>query len=145
MTQCHSVCCSVDLSLSGVVTTDTRPKSLGQLPQAVEGSWGLMSGGLTVSIVLFYFSFNWRITALQYCVSFCHTSTRISHRHAYVPSLLKELPPPTPLGCHRALSLSSLHHTANSRPGKLRDKSTYQWAPYLWQRRQEYTMEKSLQ
>ena len=36
----------------------------------------------------------WRILALQYCVGFCHTSTRISHRHICVPSLLK-LPPPS--------------------------------------------------
>ena len=32
--------------------------------------------------------FNWRMTALQYCVGFCHTATRISHRYAHVP------PPP---------------------------------------------------
>ena len=30
------------------------------------------------------FIFNWRIIALQYCVSFCHTSTCISHWHTYV-------------------------------------------------------------
>ena len=44
--------------------------------------------------------FNWRITALQYCVSFCHISTLISHRYIYVPSLLN--PHPTPPVCHRA-------------------------------------------
>ena len=33
--------------------------------------------------------FNWRITAWQYCIGFCHTSTWISHRYKYVPSLLK--------------------------------------------------------
>ena len=38
------------------------------------------------------FVFNWRIIALQYCVGVCHTSTRVSHRYAYVPSLLS-LPP----------------------------------------------------
>ena len=36
--------------------------------------------------------FNWRIIALECCVGFCHTSTRISHRHTYVPSLCS-LPP----------------------------------------------------
>ena len=45
----------------------------------------------------YYFSnvfiFNWRIIALQYCVGFCQTSTWISHRYTYVPSLLN--PPPT--------------------------------------------------
>ena len=38
------------------------------------------------------FCFNWRITALQYCVGLCHTSTWISHRYTYVPSLWN-LPP----------------------------------------------------
>ena len=36
----------------------------------------------------FKFIFNWRIIALQYCVGFCHTSTWISHRYTYIPSLL---------------------------------------------------------
>ena len=51
------------------------------------------------------FIFNWRIIALQYCIGFCHIPTRISHRHAYVPTLL--ILPPSPLGCHRAPDLSS--------------------------------------
>ena len=38
------------------------------------------------------FMFNWRITALQYCVGFCHTSAWLSHKYTYVPSLLN-LPP----------------------------------------------------
>ena len=38
------------------------------------------------------FIFNRRIIALQYCVGFCHTSTRISHRYTYVPSLWTSLP-----------------------------------------------------
>ena len=49
-----------------------------------------------------FFFFNWRIIASKYCVGFCHTSTWISHRCTYVPSLLN-LPPtslPTPLGFH---------------------------------------------
>ena len=46
--------------------------------------------------------------ALQYCASFCHVW--IGHRYIYVP----RGPPPTPLGSHRALGLSSLCHTANS-------------------------------
>ena len=36
--------------------------------------------------------FNWRIIALQYWFHFCHTSTWISHRCTYGPSLL-HLPP----------------------------------------------------
>ena len=54
-----------------------------------------------------YFIFNWGIIALQYYVGFCHTSTLISHRYTYVPSILS-LPPtshppphPTPLVCYR--------------------------------------------
>ena len=33
-----------------------------------------------------YFVFNWRINDLQYCVSFCHTSTWISHRCPLPPT-----------------------------------------------------------
>ena len=40
----------------------------------------------------FFFFFNQRIVALQYCVGFCHTATWISHRYTYVPSL-SDLPP----------------------------------------------------
>ena len=40
------------------------------------------------TIFLNVFIFNWGITALQYCVSFCYASTWISHRYSYVPSLL---------------------------------------------------------
>ena len=38
------------------------------------------------------FTFNGRITALQYWLDICHTSTRNSRRYTYVPSLLN-LPP----------------------------------------------------
>ena len=41
---------------------------------------------------LYLFIFNRRKTALQNFVVFCQTSTRISHRYTYVPSLLN-LPP----------------------------------------------------
>ena len=37
----------------------------------------------------FLFIFNWRIIALQYYVSFFHTSTGINHRYTSVPSLLE--------------------------------------------------------
>ena len=37
---------------------------------------------------LFKIYFNWSIIALQYCVGFWHTSTWISQRYTYVPSLL---------------------------------------------------------
>ena len=39
-----------------------------------------------------FICFNWRIITSQYCDGLCHTSTWISHRHTYVPSLLN-LPP----------------------------------------------------
>ena len=39
--------------------------------------------------------FNWKIIALQYCVSFCHTSTWISHSIHMSPPLWTSLPPPT--------------------------------------------------
>ena len=37
---------------------------------------------------VYLFNFNWRIITLQYCDSFCHTSTWISRTYTYVPSLL---------------------------------------------------------
>ena len=40
------------------------------------------------SLLFFY----WRIIALQNFVVFCQTSTWISHRYAYIPSLLNLLP-----------------------------------------------------
>ena len=54
---------------------------------------------------IFFFSFNWRIIALQYSFGFCHTSLWISHKYPYVPFLLNPFPPPphpTPLGYQRA-------------------------------------------
>ena len=65
------------------------------------------------------FIYNWRIIVLQYCVGFCSMSTWTSHSYIYVPPHFLEpsshLPlHPTPLGCHRALGLSSLNYTANS-------------------------------
>ena len=60
--------------------------------------------------------FNWRTIALQHCAGFCHTSTWISHRYTYVPSLLN-LPPTSqpshPSRLPQSPELSSLRHTAN--------------------------------
>ena len=53
-----------------------------------------------------FFFFFWRIIALQNFIVFCQTSTWLSHRYTYIPSLLNippHLPPrPTPLGWYRA-------------------------------------------
>ena len=38
--------------------------------------------------IFFHYVFNWRIVALQCCVGFCHTTTCISHKYTYIPSLL---------------------------------------------------------
>ena len=75
--------------------------------------WGdRIRSSVWAGIYLFYF--NWRIIALLYCVGFRHTSTWISHRYTYVPSLLSFPPLPTSLGCHTAPDWSSLHNTALS-------------------------------
>ena len=50
-------------------------------------------------LVMYSFSsfiFNWRIIVLQCCFGFCHTTTWISHKYTYIPSLLN-LPPTPPL------------------------------------------------
>ena len=67
------------------------------------------------------FIYNWRIIVLQYCVGFCSMSTWTSHSYIYVPPHFLEpsshLPlHPTPLGCHRALGLSSRHYTSQQIP-----------------------------
>ena len=62
------------------------------------------------------FIFNWRIIALKCWLGFCLTSSWISHRYTYVPSLLN-LPPPTPSHPFRLslnTNLSFLCHIANS-------------------------------
>ena len=57
-------------------------------------------------ILKILFIFDQRITALQYCIGFCHTSTWISHRYnmsppSEPPSHSTPPPPhPTPLGYH---------------------------------------------
>ena len=60
---------------------------------------------------------NWKMSALQYYVGSCHTSTWISHRYTHVPFLLN-LPstshPVHPSSLSQSTSLSSLHQTVNS-------------------------------
>ena len=41
--------------------------------------------------------FNWRKIVLQYCASFCHISTWVSHRYTHVSSLLNLLPTSHPI------------------------------------------------
>ena len=60
---------------------------------------------------------NWKIIALWCYAGFCHTSTWISHRYTYVPSLLNLLPTSTPSHpsmLSQSTGLCSLCHTENS-------------------------------
>ena len=60
-----------------------------------------MDSGNSCWVFFSFCFFNWRIIALQYCVGLYHTSTWISHRYTYVPSLLNPSHPSphrTPLG-----------------------------------------------
>ena len=65
----------------------------------------------------FFFLFNWWIIAIQYHAGFCHTSTWISHRYTYGPSLL-DLPPIAhlipPSRLSQSTGLSAWCHTVNS-------------------------------
>ena len=45
----------------------------------------------------FKFIFTWRITTLQCCVGFCHTTTWISHGYTYVLSFLNLSPTSHPI------------------------------------------------
>ena len=44
---------------------------------------GLLSVLLTLIIPILFF-FNWMKIALQYCIGFRHTTTRISHNYIYI-------------------------------------------------------------
>ena len=70
----------------------------------------------TLFLIINLFIFTWRVTALQYCVGFCHTSKWITGIYMFPPSWTPSQLPPhlIPPGCHRAPGLCSLHHTADS-------------------------------
>lgn len=57
------------------------------------GGFGVPTG-ICIFWIFCILRFNWRVTALQYWVDFCHISTQISHR--YTCLLLLE-PPPHPI------------------------------------------------
>ena len=70
----------------------------------------------------FFFNFL-LIFALHYYIGFCHSSTWVSHRHTYVPSLLNLPPishPSHPSRLSQKTRLSSLCNTAN-----------FHWLPIL--------------
>ena len=53
---------------------------------------------MPIFLIFIFKIFNWRIIGLQCCVGVCHTTTWISSKHAYVPSLLNfpSIPQPHP-------------------------------------------------
>ena len=72
---------------------------------------------LQYSFSILKFIFNWRVAALQCCIGFCHTTTCISHKYAYIPSFLSLPPTPTPSLPSRlsqSIRLSSLYCIATS-------------------------------
>ena len=76
----------------------------------------------------FYFFFNWRIMAIQYCVGLRHTSTWISHGHTHAPSLLKPLLSPAPSHPSRlsqSTGSGSPHQTANPHLLSLTDADVF--------------------
>ena len=86
--------CSVNVFSSNRLTTEIGHRKTIS-PLHLEGLQALLWIRTWSLIAIFCFLiiiFNWKITALQYCVGFCQKSTWISHRYTYVPSLLN-LPP----------------------------------------------------
>ena len=64
----------------------------------------------------FFIYFNWRLITLQYCSSFCHTFTWISHGCTCVPHLDPASPllyHPIPQGHPSAPALRTLSHASN--------------------------------
>ena len=112
-----------------VVCTDSRlwvlyhfrPLPLPFLAVELLKSWETMgsTGDSQGNFILMFLklSFNWRITAFQCCAGFCHTTTWISHKDTYIPSLLNLLPTRLlayPSRLSQSTGLSSLGHTATS-------------------------------
>ena len=67
------------------------------------------SGYVTAEAAIYsflFFFFNWRIFALQCCIGFWYTTTQTSYKYIYVSLPLEPPTHPTPLGCHRAISLT---------------------------------------
>ena len=86
-------------------------------PQPPPGFSGCVVLLLLLFVCFHLFLFNWRITALQCCVGFCHTSAWTSHMYACFPSLLNIALTSHPSHPSRLLQstwLSSLCYTANS-------------------------------
>ena len=66
----------------------------------------------------------------QYCVGFCYSSTCISHRYTYVPSLWSPPPisiPPHPSRLSQSTGLSSLCHISNSHLLFILHMLMYKW------------------
>ena len=79
-------------------------------------TYSLLKKYLIYFFVNQFIYFNWRLISLQYCSSFCHTFTLISHGYTCVPhpEPLSHLPPhPIPQGPRSALALSALSHALN--------------------------------
>ena len=79
-----------DKDLSGiwrnhwVLTSASVPCTSRAVSYVVLYSHSLVLSWVLVFLLLF---FNWKIIALQCCVSFCYTTTWISYMYAYIPSL----------------------------------------------------------
>ena len=85
-------------------------------PQGVLTDWpDSLPGKLHSQGLSFFFFFNWRIIALQYCVGFCHTLTWIGIHVSPCPWTSLPLPTPShPSRLSRSTGVSSLCHTAES-------------------------------
>ena len=96
--------------------TDGSLKEKQNPNQSSKEPWGPVVSGPQAAV--FFYFFNWRITTLQYCDGFCHTSIWIGHGDTCVsphPEPPSHLPPhPMAPDGHRAWVLGALRHASNS-------------------------------
>ena len=119
----------------GISVVKNQPANAGNMVWSV-GQADPLKKGMAIPVFFFLLKkivyFNWRLIILQYCDGFCHTSTWISHRCTCVPASWNYLPPhPIPVGCPRALALSTLLHASSLHEASISHMVIYMFQCYF--------------